>query len=248
MGPPWQSTMTSLFTARAAVAERQRGPGADGAARGQPEVAHDDVGAGPGHGRRVLLGEDVRGGEQVERAGGADHLDLEPVAHARLLELGANGAVEEPHRGEVLDAREAEVGEPTEEVVGDHEGVGAVDAGEHRGARDHRQHLARHVQHDVVGVAVGEEPGERAAAGHAVAAGVVDHDQVDPAGLLALGRQPGARAPADDGLAAADHAAQPPEDRPARDAGHGAYRASARATAGAPAISPQAATSASANA
>ena len=79
-----------------------------------------------------------------------------------------------------------------------HERVGAVDAGEDRRVADHRQHLDGHLLHDRVGVAVGEQPGGRAAAGHAVAAGVVDDDEVDAAGLLALGREAGAGAAADD--------------------------------------------------
>ena len=58
-----------------------------------------------------------------------------------------------------------------------------------------------HLDDDLVGVAVGEQPGQRAAAGHPVPAGVVDDDEVDPAGLLALGRQARARAAADDRLA-----------------------------------------------
>ena len=75
------------------------------------------------------------------------------------------------------------------------------------GVRLHdRQHLARHVDHDLVGVAVGEQAGERAAARHAVAAGVVNDDEVDAACLLAFRGQPGAGAAADDGLAARDHA------------------------------------------
>ena len=56
---------------------------------------------------------------------------------------------------------------------------------------------------DLVGVAEGEQAGGGAAAGHAVAAGVVDDDEVDAAGLLALGREAGAGAAADDRLAVA---------------------------------------------
>ena len=63
---------------------------------------------------------------------------------------------------------------------------------------DDRQHLAGHVHDDRVGVAVGHQAGERAAAGHPVAARVVDDDQVGAAGLGELGRQPGAGACADD--------------------------------------------------
>ena len=88
-----------------------------------------------------------------------------------------------------------------EEAVEQAERVGAVDAGQHRRALHHRQHLAGHLHDDLVGVAVGQQAGERAAAGHAVAAGVVDDDEVDAAGLLALGREAGAGAAADDRLA-----------------------------------------------
>ncbi len=72
----------------------------------------------------------------------------------------------------------------------------------------HRQHLVRHLADDLVGVAVGEQAGERAAPGHAVAARVVDDDQVDAAGLLALGRQAGAGAAADDRPARGDLGAE----------------------------------------
>ena len=76
-----------------------------------------------------------------------------------------------------------------------------------------RQHLARHVDDDGVGVAVGHQPGEAAAAGHAEAARVVDDDQVDAAALGELGRDAGPGAGADDrrrasALACADGAAQ----------------------------------------
>jgi hypothetical protein len=50
------------------------------------------------------------------------------------------------------------------------ERVGAVDAREHRRVLDDRQHLGGHLDHDGVGVAVGHQPGQRAAARHAVAA------------------------------------------------------------------------------
>ena len=82
------------------------------------------------------------------------------------------------------------------------ERIGAVDAREHRRVLDHRQHFGRHLHHDRVGVAVGHQPGERAAPGHAVAAGIVDDDQIDAAGLLAFRREARAGAAADDRLAA----------------------------------------------
>src|SRR5262245_29357824 len=203
-----------------AVLERYRGLRADGTARGEPEMADHDVGARLGHVPCGLLGEDVRRRQQVEGARGSDHLDLEGVAHARLLELGTDRAVEEAHGGEVLHTGEAQRGQPRQEVVEDHEGVGAVDARQYRRLLHHGQHLARHVNHDVVGVAVRHEAGWRAPAGHAVASRVVDHDEVDATGLLALGREPRPRPAADDGLATADHPAETLQDVCSGHAGH----------------------------
>ena len=176
-----------------------------------------------------------------------DHLDLEAEAHAGLLEVGAEGAVDQADGREVLHAREAEADQALQELVGDHERIGAVDAGEHRRVLDHRQHLVRHLADDLVGVAVGEQAGERAAPGHAVAARVVDDDEVDAAGLLALGRQARAGAAADQRPAGGDLGAEALEQRLSSDAGHG-ERSSVGALRRATATSRQAATSASANA
>ena len=63
-------------------------------------------------------------------------------------------------------------------------------------------------------------PGERAAPRHPVAAGIVDHDQVDPARLLALGGQPRPRPAADDRLAAGHHRPEPLEQRRPLNARH----------------------------
>ena len=61
----------------------------------------------------------------------------------------------------------------------------------------------RHLHDDRVGVAVGQEPGQRAAPRHAVAARVVDDDQVRAARLGALGREPVPAPRADDHAARA---------------------------------------------
>ena len=113
-----------------------------------------------------------------------------------------------PDGREVLHAGEADRLHLVEEHVHQAERIGAVHAGEHRRALHHRQHFGRHLHHDRIGVAIGHQAGERAAPGHAVAAGIVDDDEVDAAGLLALRRQPGAGAAADDRLAARDHGAE----------------------------------------
>jgi hypothetical protein len=125
----------------------------------------------------------------------------------------AEHAVDDPDGREVLHPGEAQRLQLVEEDVHDHERVGAVDAGEHGRVPDHRQHLVGHLLHDLVGVAVREQPGERAATGHPVAAGVVDHDEVDATGLLAFGRKAGAGAAADDRLALPGHLLEPREQR-----------------------------------
>src|SRR5262249_28149855 len=79
---------------------------------------------------------------------------------------------------------------------------------EHRRVLDDRQHLVAHLHHDRVRVAVGHQAREAAPAGHPVAAGVVDDDQVGPAGLGALGGQAGARAGADDHAAGVERRPQ----------------------------------------
>ena len=68
--------------------------------------------------RARLVGvEDVGRGQQVERVGRADHVDLEPVAHAGLLEVGAEHAVDQADGREVLHAGEAELGQSPQEGV-----------------------------------------------------------------------------------------------------------------------------------
>ena len=95
-------------------------------------MRHEDVRARLGHRVRLLDREHVRRGEEVLLAGEADHVDLEPVAHARLLEVLPDRAVEQADGGEVLDAAEAEPLELVEEDVHQAERVGAAHAREHR--------------------------------------------------------------------------------------------------------------------
>src|ERR1700722_17971106 len=69
------------------------GLGADGAARGQTEVADNDVSAGLRHRFRLALIEDVRRGQEILPVRGRDHIDLKAVGHARLLEVYPKSAV-----------------------------------------------------------------------------------------------------------------------------------------------------------
>ena len=177
---------------------------ADRARGGQAHVGHEDVGARPGHVSGLLLVEDVRRGDEIELVGHADHVDLVAVAHAGLLEIRAEDPVDEADGREVLHAGEADLLDLPEEVGHDPERIGAVDAGQHRGALDHGQDLVGHLHDDGIGVAVGEQPGQGAATGHAEAPRVVDDEQVDAAGLGGLRGDAGARTTADDGPALGD--------------------------------------------
>ena len=120
-------------------------------------MADDDVRAGLRHRLGVVGGEDVRSGEHVLGVREGDQFDLERVGHARLLEIGAHDPVDQSDSREILHARKAQTLEVVEKRVEQAEGIGAVDAGENRRVLDHRQHFPRHVPHDLVGVAVGEQ-------------------------------------------------------------------------------------------
>ena len=181
---------------------------ADRALRRQPHVRHEHVRAGAGHRLGLFRVEHVRRGEQAERRRLADHLDLEVVPHAGLLEVRSERPVDEADRGEVLDARETGVEHVAQEVRHQTERIRAAHAREHRRVAHHRQHLAGHLHDDRVRVAVGHEPGQRPAPRHPVAAGVVDDDQIRAAGLGALGRQAGPRARTDDHAARIERRAQ----------------------------------------
>ena len=89
------------------------------------------------------------------------------------------------------------------------ERVGAVDPGQHGRVAHHRQHLARHLDDDLIGIAIGEHPRQRSAPRHSVAARIVDDDEVDPARLLAFGGEAGAGAATQDRLACFHHRPEP---------------------------------------
>ena len=155
----------------------------------------------------------------LARASG-DHLDLERVGHACLFEIGAHDPVDQSDRRKILHAREAETLEVVEKRIEQAKGIGAVDAGENRRVLDDRQHFLRHVPHDLVGVAVGEHASERASPRHAVAAGIVDDDEVDAARLLAFGGKARSRAAADNGPARLFHRLELSQNRLALESRH----------------------------
>jgi len=182
------------------LVHRQRHARADGAAGCQADMRHQHVRTRLSH-RHGLVGvEDIRSGQQIQLMRLRNGLDLLVVAHAGGFQVGTEVAVDQADGGEVLDAGESHLLELLEEDGHQPEGIGAVDAGEHRRVLDDRQHLRGHLDHDGVRVAVGKQAGQRAAACHAVAPRVVDDQQVGAARLGAFRRDARARAAADDGL------------------------------------------------
>src|SRR5262249_39752677 len=70
------------------------------------------------------------------------------------------------------------------------------------------EYLAGHLDDDRVGITIRHQPGEGAAARHAIAAGVVNNDQIDTARFLALGGETSAGTPADNRFSPRGHTAK----------------------------------------
>ena len=196
----------------------------DRSAGSEAEVTDDDVGTGDGHRRRFLFTEDIGGCQHVLFVRLGDHFDLQRIGHAGFLEIGTEDPVDQADCRKILHAREAERLQLIKEKVHVAERVGAVDTGEHRRSRDDGEHFAGHLQHDRVGITIRHQAGERATAGHAVAAGVVDDDQVDAACLFTLGRQAGAGAAADNRFSSCGHVPKVFQKRRSFKPGHASPR------------------------
>src|ERR1039457_7605206 len=104
-----------------------------------------------------------------------DHLDLEAETHAGFLEAAAERAVDQAHRGVILDSAKTDLLELPEEDRHQPEWVGAAHPCQYRHLLRHRQHLASHLDHDVVRIAVGHQAGERPAACHPEATRSEEH-------------------------------------------------------------------------
>ena len=101
--------------------------------------------------------------------------------------LAREEAVTQSHGREVLHPGESGVAHLLEEHFHQPGRVGAAHTGQNRGVLNDGQNLAGHLHYDGIGVAVGHAACKRAAPVHAEAAGVVNDQQVDAAGFLALG-------------------------------------------------------------
>src|SRR5262245_25218307 len=132
VGTHFQRGLRPSIDQRRAIGQLERALGADGSAGRQPEVTDDDIGTGSCHVARVVFTEDIGSGQHVLAVCFGDHIDLEAEAHAGFFEVGADGAVEQPDRREVLHAGKAHRLELIEKHVHQPERIGAADAGKHR--------------------------------------------------------------------------------------------------------------------
>ena len=117
-------------------------------------MRHEDVGTRSRHRRRLVVVEGVGRRQEVTLVREPDHVDLAAVAHAGLLQPGAKHAVDQSDRREVLHAAEADPAELVKEDGHQAERIGPAHAREHRSVVHDREHLTRHVDDDLVRVAV----------------------------------------------------------------------------------------------
>jgi len=150
-------------------------------------VRDHDICASFGHGLGFGHVERVGRGEQIRLVGQTDHVYLEAVAHAGLLQVLAEHAVAQADRGEVLHPGEPGVSDLTQEDVHLPEGIRTANTGKNGRVLHHGKHLVGHLHHDRIRIAVRHAPRQRAAARHTESTGVVDDHQVYAAGLLKLG-------------------------------------------------------------
>ncbi len=126
------------------------------------------VGPRPCHRDRRGHVEDVWSRDHAARRRGGDHLHLEVVTHAGLLEVVPKGAVVQAHGREVLDTRETSRLDLAQEDVHQPEWIRPTHSGQNGRVVDDREHLARHLHDDGVRVAVRQQSRQRSAACHPV--------------------------------------------------------------------------------
>src|SRR5437764_2056699 len=97
----------------------------------KPHMRDKHVGAGARHRLGPLDVEYIGGGQQPALVREADHLHLELVAHARLLEVGAKGPVDQADGREVLNTGKTGRVDLPQKAVHQPEGVGPADSRQH---------------------------------------------------------------------------------------------------------------------
>lgn len=159
--------------------------------------------------------EGVRSRQQIQVVSSLHQIDFQVVTHAGLFESLSKRAVDQSHRRKVLNAGEAQRLQFAQKAIADHERIGAADSRQDRRVSHRGQHLERHLFDDLIRIAVRHHPGQRPAPRHAKPARVVDHDQIDPARLLAFRTDARTGSATNDRLAGRDLLTKTSKDRTA---------------------------------
>jgi hypothetical protein len=129
----------------------------------------------------LIFIEDIRAGKQVQIMRSRNHLNFLGVSHAGFLETLAEAAIDQPHRRKVLHSGKAELFQVAKKQIHDAKRIGSTDAGQYRCLADDGQYFAGHLHDNGVRVPVRHEASQRSSPNHAVAARIVDDDEVRPA-------------------------------------------------------------------
>ena len=138
-----------------------------------------------------------------------NHVDFKSKSHSGLFQVEPEIAVDHADGWEVLYAREAHVDKGIEVVVHDAERIGSADSSENRGVFDDGEDLTGHLEDYRVGITVWHQARQRSSPRHAVAARVVDNDQISATRFGELRRETDSGARSNDYFAAFDCGAEP---------------------------------------
>ena len=142
-------------------------------------MSDDDIGTRFGHGNGLLGSIDIDDAEEVHASSERDHFKLLLHAHARLFENLAELAIDDAVGGEIVHATEAHVFDLAQPMPHAAAGIGGMDAADHGDFVDDGQHFKFTDLHgDGIRIAIRHETSGRAVTRHAVAAGIVNDDQI----------------------------------------------------------------------
>src|SRR5581483_1144988 len=160
---------------------------------GQSHMRYQDICACTCQGACLLRRKGIWSGEQVQIVRYANHLDLQRKTHSRLFQILPELPIIETNRRKILYTCKAHFLELLEELRHQSKWISAAYTGQHRCMFHNRQHLARHLYDDSIGVSIRHQSCQGAPPSHAVATGVVNNDKVNATRFSAFGRKPRAR-------------------------------------------------------
>jgi len=121
-----------------------------------------------------------------------DQVNFQAESHPGFLKVGPKDTVNQPDRGEILNASITQVLQFLQEMGADHKGIGTTNPGEDGSFVNGSEYLMGHFTHNLIGISVGHQTGQRAASSHPIAARIVDDDQIDSPGFFASSTDSGA--------------------------------------------------------